>query len=167
MAYKYLKPYTSFFENVTIYKRYFEFVVAEISQLKNYLNMSPLDKGKDLLYHHSHIIDQYLDWILSKARELEDDKMVSLIDDYEWDNVVVRLLSKKEYHEVADDILGGVYVHARSFDIPDEELPSWWFFDDPQIIKNQWLIHFTNKNPIDIQKQGFQRLESDITHLGL
>ena len=163
-----MKKYISFFESHTKYLRYFkEFVVAGISELKNYINMNPQQKGKDLLYNTPYIIDQYLDWIVDKAKNLDDQDMIDLVDDNEWDQVVDKLFSDKNYEDIIPDITENAYTHMRSFDIPAEEQPSWAYFDNPEIIKNQWLIHFTNENPKDIQKYGFEDLVDDIAHLGL
>ena len=163
-----MKQYISFFKSNPRYSQHFkEFVVAGISELKNYINLSPQQKGKNLLYTAPYIVDQYLDWIVNKAKNLDDQDMMDLVDDNEWGQVVDKLFSDKNYEDIIPDITENAYTHIRSFDIPPEESPSWAYFDRPEIIKNQWLIHFTNENPEDIQKYGFEGLVDDITRLGL
>jgi hypothetical protein len=51
--------------------------------------------------------------------------------------------------------------------IDPSEYPAWSYFDDrPTIVKNQWLIHFTNEAD-DIAMNGFKYGVDEITKLGL
>jgi hypothetical protein len=57
-------------------------------------------------------------------------------------------------------------VINSTLEIPDNEYPTWSFFDKPKIIKDQWLIHFTD-NSQDIEREGFTKGTYDIDKLGL
>lgn len=133
--------YKKFFEDEKVYEKYFkEFVVGDISKLKNYLTKSDVEKGKEL-------IDKFPE--IQNSFGIDNNNLYSFVG---------KLFSGKrmpsgEYEKVFDDISG-------------EMLPSWVYLRDPILIKNQWLIHFT-KHPIKIADNGFKHLIDDITLLGV
>jgi len=57
-------------------------------------------------------------------------------------------------------------VNNNTLDIPDHEYPTWSFFGNPEIIKEQWLIHLTD-NSYDIVRDGFTKGTYDLDKLGL
>jgi len=58
-------------------------------------------------------------------------------------------------------------ISSNDLHIPDNELPAWVYFDNkPSIIKNQWLVHFT-EDADDIAEKGFIYGVDDMTKLGL
>jgi len=54
----------------------------------------------------------------------------------------------------------------HSLNIEDSEYPAWSYFDRPTLIKNQWLIHFT-EDADSISSKGFIYGVDDIDKLGL
>lgn len=143
-----------------------EFVVQEISWLKQYLNQSDDSKAEEILYSFPYVIDYYTDDIVFEARRNDDDEMLTLIEDMEWEGVVAHLLGEGKYKEVSKEIKKKALEKLRHFDLEDEEIPSWFYLDRPTIIKNQWLIHFTDEAD-SLADEGFNYLVDDVTKLGL
>ena len=54
----------------------------------------------------------------------------------------------------------------HTLDIHSADYPAWVYYDSPQIVKNTWLVHFTD-NADNIFKNGFTKGVSEIEKLGL
>ncbi len=144
------------------YKKIFkEFVVEDISALKQYLSMDDSAKGEELLYNFSYIIDDYL----YELEDLNDEEINEFIEEAEWDVLAQHV--RDNYPKIFDTITKKILKrNLYGLGIPEQELPSWVFFKYPRIIKNQWLIHFTEEAD-KIARSGFDYLVDDITRLGL
>lgn len=57
-------------------------------------------------------------------------------------------------------------IDDGTLNVEPNEYPAWTYLDSPVLIKNQWLIHFTN-NPNSIADEGFKYGVDDIDKLGL
>jgi hypothetical protein len=158
------KPYKRLFDEKVLQ----EFVVADISYLKQYLSMSEFDKGKDLLYMHSYILDDehILPYIEEYAEDNDDEKLLELIQEREWLEIAEIILENSSYKKLAELIIRVVVPRAGTYGIPPQELPSWHYLSDPKIVKNDWCIHFTD-DAENLAATGFKYLIDDITQLGL
>ena len=144
-----------------VYKRRFsEYIVREISWLRQYLNMSDEAKGEDALRQHPYIIDNYL----SELEKLNDTEIDEAIEISEWEWLINTV--KDNHPKVFKRILSDIVKNIFSLDIMDEEIPTWAYLKSPKVIKKQWLIHFTN-DAENIAKKGFDFLVADISKLGL
>jgi len=166
---KLLTPYKKQFfpikENKNILK---EFIVNDISQLKKYLEMSDEDNGIDLLNHAPYILDTYVDNIKDIIDSFGDDsnELNDFLDDMEWTDVIPILKKYRNNSEVKNLLkkIGG--ANPFILDIEPKDIPSWYFLIRASIVKNQWLIHFTDSATL-IEKRGFDNLVSDLSRLGL
>ena len=72
--------------------------------------------------------------------------------------------NKELYNKFADYLFEK--IKNNTLPIPDSEFPAWSYFDSPQLVKNQWLIHFT-KDARSIVVDGFKYGVDEIDKLGL
>jgi hypothetical protein len=72
--------------------------------------------------------------------------------------------NKEIYNSFADYLYDK--ISSNTLPITDSEYPAWTYFGKPELIKNQWLIHFTD-NAQDIARNGFKYGVDDMTKLGL
>lgn len=84
-------------------------------------------------------------------------------DDYELMNWLQRN-NKELYNKFADYLFQK--LKDNTLPIPEAEVPAWSYFDSPQLVKNQWLIHFT-KDARSIAAEGFRYGVNEIDKLGL
>jgi hypothetical protein len=152
-----------------------EYVTNSELYLRDYLAMTKKEKIESLppLYHW--FFDDFLietDTDFDKPQKIiqsnyadEPEEYVDMFDD------TSELVNWLEYNnkEIYNSFANYLYNKIESFTLPidDSEYPAWVYFsDDPKIIKNQWLIHFTN-NANDIAKDGFKYGIDDVEKLGL
>lgn len=137
-----------------------EYVTSDVYSLFKYLSISDADKKKYLYEMYPYQFPTFL-----KHSNIEVD--VSEIDDwFDYDGVIALLNKnpklKKRFNEY---LFEG--INTVSLKIPDEDYPAWSFFSDhPEIIKNQWLVHFTSYSS-DIYRHGFKYGVDEIDKLGL
>jgi hypothetical protein len=80
---------------------------------------------------------------------------------------------EKKYPELYEDFLvwmGNIITYKlySQLDIKSEYLPSWVYMRDPEILKNQWLIHGTDREDAsDILRNGFVYGVQNMRQLGL
>lgn len=149
-----------------------EYLEQNMVALKDYFNMSDEQKATSLLYDftYTHYFDDFLieediEYTKPKSDTVDvDGNPISDMDNYEF----IEWLQRNDpelWLRFGKWLLKKVENHA--FDIPDADYPTWSFFaTPPALIKNQWLIHFTN-NADDIAAQGFTKGVDDMTKLGL
>ena len=141
---KYLKHINEFLNNDMIY-------------LKKYFSMSEEDQKKSLPYEYSYLFEDFL----------EDEDIDFDMNDMEHYEIVEYLENNNIdlFNDFANYLYKNVINHKLNILVGD--YPAWSFFDnDPQLIKNQWLIHFTN-DAESIAKYGFKYGVDDYTKLGL
>lgn len=166
--------YSPFYSTTNTYKSFFnEYVVSDISKLKQYLQLEDNDKIRDLFYMHTNIV--YTDSVIFKylknrAEELNDEDVLLALELEDYIYLNKYLFDENRY----------TTSYAYTFDLIEKRIkfgvlnklnpsmiPSWYFLEKPAIIKNQWLIHFTSSMPQMIQKQGFEGLIEDLRYLGI
>lgn len=135
-----------------------EYVTSDIISLRNYLNMSEEDKKRYLPREYYWFFDDFL---------IEEDyEDYEKPDDYEGYELIEWL--EKNDKNMYDRFADYLYNKIIHFNLPidDSEYPSWAYLDEGEIVKNQWLIHFTN-DADDIAKDGFTKGVDEISKLGL
>lgn len=137
--------------------RYFilnEFITNDLIEFKDYLEI-PESKRKSLLpYEYPNLIKDFLS---GKSYKVEGSTNKSKVSWLEKNN-------KKVYNSFAEYIYKRIV--NRDMPLKGTDYPSWAFFKDPDIIRNQWLIHFTPKAK-EIAENGFKLGISDLKKLGL
>jgi hypothetical protein len=152
-----------------------EYVTRDIVYLKDYFKMD--DSARmDYLPHEYYYF--FRDFLEETGTDFENptekrpnnymdepDEDVEMFDD---DIELIIWLEKNDsdlYNEFAEYLLHKIKTHKLP--ISDSEYPAWVYFDnDPELIKNQWLIHFT-KDAYGIAENGFKYGVDDMTKLGL
>lgn len=143
-------------------------VVAEVDslgRLYRYLSKPDWERAFEAVKIREE--DGYLDPLFDWAREhygdtAPDPVVQSVLDDPD-----------KMYEVYFEDISPEVYqAYYQSYEwAPPEwyqplgKAPSWFNLTRPKLVKNQWLIHFTNDAEA-IAKQGFKHGVRDLTRLG-
>jgi hypothetical protein len=161
-----------------------EYVDKNITDLEKYLLSSTDERVDEVLEMIG--IDRFVPWFIES--DVERNANVNILYDYSdeqdeieedaEDGYLPRFKKnhpefyQEMYDWVSDQIsgnrlYGGDYIWDV-FDIPPEEKPSWKYLKAEEIVKNQWLVHGTDKkNLLDIKRQGFIKGVDDLTKLGL
>ncbi|MFW5847578.1 MAG: hypothetical protein ACOCVF_01480 [bacterium] len=134
-----------------------EYITNDMIALKNYLNIDDEDKIKYLPHEYPQFIDDFFD---------EYNIKLDTPNNYRQYELVAWLENK--YNNIF--LQYGKYLFEKiknySLDIFDSEYPTWSFFSNPDLVKNQWLIHFTH-DAESIAREGFTMGVDDINMLGL
>jgi hypothetical protein len=104
-------------------------------------------------------------WFLQQALEDDgdfDDLVARMEDDEETDEIVEAINARDPDWLVRwlDDV-GPEMMRDNA-----SETPSFMFFDDPEVARDKWWVHFTN-DAADIERSGFAYGERDPMQLGL
>lgn len=152
-----------------------EYVTKDIVYLRDYFRSSEESRKEYLPHEYHYFFDDFLiedDIDFSPPKEFrasdimdEPDEEVDMFDDTIELIIWLEKNDKKLYDSFAN------YLYKKIVDntlpIPDEDYPAWSYFDDsPELIKNQWLIHFTD-DADSIAADGFKYGVDDMTKLGL
>ena len=138
-----------------------EYVNNDIIYLKKYLEMDDDEKKRSSAYDFSY---EFCDFY-----ELSyDDGKYSCEEISNDPSGFVEQLETQD-PELFDQFADWCFhrIEDHSFDsVPETDYPAWSFFGQPEIIKNQWLIHFTD-DAKGIAENGFIYGLDDYTRLGL
>ena len=152
-----------------------EYITNNEMYLKDYLSMSEESKKAYLPHEYHYFFDDFLDEEeidFQKPKEIvqtnyadepeeEVDMFDSTIELMTW----LENNDKKTYNAFADYLYKKI-IH-NELDISDSDYPAWAYFDDnPIIVKNQWLIHFTD-NAEEVASEGFKYGVEEMDKLGL
>ena len=129
-----------------------EYVNNEVVSLIQYFSQTDEEKKKYLPYS--------LPWLFEKfLADTDSDYSIDDKDDFDIGDIPKDL--QEEYGEwLFYNVTNG------QLDIEAVDYPAWSYFDKPILIKNQWLIHFTD-NANDIAREGFKFGVSEQDKLGL
>jgi hypothetical protein len=136
-----------------------EYLTYEGVSLLKYFNLSDKEKKKNLPFMYSYV---YSDFKNEYYGDL-DTEIPSDFEDYEWVNEIYTN-NKPLFDEFAEYLFDKIEEH--SLDIMDAEYPAWSMLDNPNLVKNQWLIHFTN-DADSITSKGFIYGVDELDKLGL
>jgi hypothetical protein len=139
-----------------------EYIQNEMISLKQYFSLTDEQKINSLPEEYSWFFDDFLveeDIDFEKPLDSYDDEL----EGYEllawlYENNVELY---KQYGKYLFD-----KIESHELPIDDSEYPAWSFFGSPSLVKNQWLIHFTDYAE-QIGREGFKRGVDEMTKLGL
>jgi hypothetical protein len=160
------------FKNNKILK---EYITNNEIYLRDYLSMPESSRKQFLPDEYYYLFDDFLeetgiDFEMPKETVPsnyadEPDEEVDMFDDNL--ELMTYLMNYEEhiYESFADYLYDKIL--GNTLPIDDSEYPAWSYFsDNPELIKNQWLIHFTN-DAEGISNNGFKYGVDDMTKLGL
>lgn len=143
--------------------------------LKDYLSMSKEQKMAYLPHEYNYFFEDFLIETQTEFIPPKEIKQSNYLDQPEeemdmFDNTI-ELITWLEYNNKTIYNKFAEYLYDKIINIelpiPDADYPAWSYFDKPELIKNQWLIHFTNDNAQTIAQEGFKYGVDDMTKLGL
>lgn len=149
-----------------------EYLSKELVSLKDYFSMSDEQKMSYLPQEYYYFMK---DWIDEKGIELEIPKNEFIGADgevafeEEMDDIEIAEWLERNNPEKYKEFAKYLFDKIKSNELPinDAEYPAWSYFDSsPELVKNQWLIHFTD-DAHSIAKEGFKYGVDDMTKLGL
>jgi len=136
-----------------------EYLQDDEVQLYNMFQMTWDEKYLECTYQWDYLLEDFLAiWKTDDPEELEiiEDSDLESYDKLEKFDTIGSNIRKKFGRWIFDNI--------NNMGIDD--IPSWIYFSEPKIIKNQWLIHCSDYAS-DIEKEGFTHGVDDINGLGL
>lgn len=148
-----------------------EYINRDMVSLKHYFSMPDEQKYAYLPYDYSYMFNDFIeeegiDFEAPKTTYIDGDgeEFGEEMQDYE----IIDWLSnnnKQLLNSFGEYLFNKIQNY--NLDIPDSDYPAWSFFDNnPELIKNQWLIHFTNE-PDSIANEGFKYGVDEMEKLGL
>lgn len=148
-----------------------EYISADMVSLKQYFSMSEEEKKGSLPHEYYYFLK---DWMEEEDVELELPKNTFIGGDGEefeeemHDYEIAEWL-EREHPDKAKQFADYLFRKIENNELPinDADYPAWSYFEsDPEIVKNQWLIHFT-KDAESIAREGFKYGVDEMTKLGL
>lgn len=146
-----------------------EYITREVVSIRDYLSMDEKGRKEYLPLEYHDFFDDFLneediDFEMPTTPHPEYGQIeLSFNDSYE---LVEHLeeINHKIYAQFADYLYQKIIWHELP--IPDSEYPAWTYFSEPSLVKNQWLLHFTDYAD-KIASEGFNKGVDDMTKLGL
>jgi hypothetical protein len=138
---------------VRVARRY-AFVSNPIIYLKQYLTQEDWEKGAEVALDNE---DHFLEWLEENANLVEDEPdLQQVIEDGYVDDAwsLPKDVLEWYFKDIAHSLRGESWS------------PSWLFMDYVKVMKNQWMIHFTN-DADGVACDGFRYGMDDLTRLGL
>lgn len=140
-----------------------EYVNSDMSALARYVGSSKEERIEFLPSKYAYLLSHFLDDVEVSKSELgvsdEDAEDDEIVDELEQ--------NKSDYYKQFGEWLYDKVLADGDELIPETDLPSWVYFDDPKLVKNQWLVHFTKNDSSSIAEDGFIYGVDDIEKLGL
>lgn len=152
-----------------------EYITNDEIYLRDYLSMSKASKMEYLPYDYFYFFNDFLDetdYNFEIPKEMRPGNYLDApeeeVDMFDENCELMTWLEQNDrrtYDAFAEYLYNK--INNNTLPISDSEYPAWSYFDDnPTLVKNQWLIHFTD-NADDIAKEGFKFGVDDMTKLGL
>ena len=144
-----------------------EYLQQQESWLYNYLNMSDEDKYVDLAHNQSMFFFDFFEQNDSEIEEmLSEEEFTEIKNMIDEGSAEYEVLEKIHTHK---DLLEkyGRYVENELEGVSmSDDLPTPFYFDYPEIVKKQWLVHLTD-HASDIWSDGFTHGTFEIDKLAL
>ena len=150
-----------------------EYITQDEVYLWKYFNMTQEEKLNYLPEEYPYeLIDFFSENEETIINKIGEEKVLELKQMIDADTTSAMQFIEDDhpdlYRDFAEYILRKVEGSQELSSYGQEELPAWSFFSAPEIVKNQWLIHFTSSdNAYDIYKNGFTKGVEEINKLGL
>ncbi len=108
-----------------------EYLTQDMVSLKKYFSMTDEEKKSYLPHEYPYEFDRFVD---------EEDIDVDIDGEpYEISDILFDK-NPELYNRFADWLFNE--IQQNTLNVPDSEYPAWSYFDNPRLVKNQWLIHF-------------------------
>ena len=141
-----------------------EYVTREGVWLIDYFRQSEDDKKKSLPYMYYYEFDEFLKDVGSDFGSNHPDELEHIMYGANWEEFKTN--NSELYDQYKDWLYKKIEDHTMD-SITDAEYPAWTMFDDsPELVKRQWLVHFTD-DADGIADDGFTKGVSEIDKLGL
>ena len=152
-----------------------EYITNNEIYLRDYLLMPKSSKIEYLPHEYHYFFDDFLVETDTEFSVPKENKPSNYANEPEeevdmFDNTI-ELMTWLEHNDRKIYDAFGEYLYDKisngTLPIDDSEYPAWSYFsDNPQLVKNQWLIHFTD-NANEIARDGFKFGVDDMSKLGL
>jgi len=152
-----------------------EYITNNEIYLRDYLSMPESNRKNYLPHDYYYFFDDFLVETDSDFERPKDTRESDYIDEpnedvdiFDNDLELMTWLENND-RDTYDRFAKYLYdkIDNNTLPINDSEYPAWSYFDDnPMLVKNQWLIHFTD-NANDVASDGFKYGVDDMTKLGL
>lgn len=146
------------------------YIRQDLSWLKSYLDMTPRQELLELTVDFPETAAWVIWQDVGAYRDEYGEDVAQEIYDQDWDQQdaedpdvlthYIEWFPDSTIERLNKDIGREVQNEHRG------DAPSFLFFGQPELVRNQWLIHFTN-TPYEVQQEGFTVGTHDLEHLGL
>ena len=152
-----------------------EYITNDEIYLRDYLSMPKSEKLAYLPHEYSYFFDDFLeetDYEFNSPKEMRPGNYVDAPDEeVDMFDSEIELITWLEHNDMKTFNAFAEYLYNKinnnTLPISDSEYPAWSYFDEnPTLVKNQWLIHFTD-DADGIAREGFKYGVDDMTKLGL
>jgi len=123
--------------------------------LKDYLTMSDADEGRELA---GYDINYFTNWLRDYGSIDMSDEQLDMLNEEDFYDIDSLHLSNDVFEEFFESASSKLTAYA--------DAPSFLFMNFESIIRNQWLIHFTD-NAFSVSVEGFTSGIQDMQNLGL
>lgn len=134
-------------------------VTQDVLAFKGYLRMDDKEKGADLAHTYSHMVEDFFEDELDGEvpEEYVGMEPYEVVDGMEARNAEL-------FGRFCEWLLDRFNSGSREM---EHDRPAWSAFDEGELVRNQWLVHFTSEDSaIDIVRNGFTKGVDDISQLG-
>jgi hypothetical protein len=132
-----------------------EYLTQDMVSLKRYFSMTDEEKKSYLPHEYPYEFDRFVD---------EEDIDTNIEGEtYEISDILFNK-NPELYNRFADWLFRE--IEQNTLNVPDSDYPAWSYFDNPRLVKNQWLIHFTD-DAQSIARQGFKYGVDEVDKLAL
>ena len=137
-----------------------EYLSQDMVSLKKYFETTKEEREHYLPYSYP---EQFKQFAIEQRLNSKLVKELSDMEPYEIPEVL-----EQNYPEIFQQFGSWLYMMIEDGDLNAiaADYPAWSYFDSVQLIKNQWLIHFTN-DADSIAREGFTRGVNEMDKLGL
>lgn len=132
-----------------------EYINQNMVSLKKYFSMTDEQKKSYLPYEYPYEFDRFKE---EEGIDLDIDAESYEISD------ILHNKNPELYNRFAEWLFKE--IENYSLNVPDADYPAWSFFTEADIVKNQWLIHFTD-DAVSIAGEGFKYGVDEMEKLGL
>lgn len=147
-----------------------EYITSDMISIRDYFTTSKEDRIEYLPEEYYYMFDDFVietdaDFEYPKVYDDESGEEETMFEEsyelVEW----LKNNNNKIYKEFGNYLYNK--IEYNELPIPEAEYPAWTYFDsEVDLVKNQWLIHFT-KDAQGIEASGFKYGVDDMTRVGL